>query len=124
MKRTALKRKTPLRSYKPINKISPKTARRNREWLQTVQYCMIHYAKGLCEIRATDECKEREFKPDWRGLSGHHVIPRSNGRIDTEDNCIIGCGDCHNHQKYGKGTPLSIEELQEIISKRVLPNQY
>lgn len=117
MKKALLKRYTPLKARKSLNKVSPKTAEKNEAWAK-LDYLKETRAKGLCEIRATDACKVRDFKPDWRGLSKHHIILRSRGRIDTAENCIIGCGDCHDHSKFPEGTPLSILELQEIIRQR------
>ena len=111
-----IKRHKPLNAKRSIRVITPETAERNRCWNELVSHLTRYRAKGLCEIRGTAECQERDYKPDWRGLSGHHIIPRSRGRIDTADNCIIGCGDCHNHARFGNGTPFSIEELQKIIA--------
>lgn len=117
MKKTLLKRRTPLKARKGLNPISLETALKNEAW-DKLDYLVETRAKGLCEIRATDACKARNFKPDWRGLSKHHIIPKARGRIDTAENCIIGCGDCHNHDSFPDGTPLSIPELQEIIKQR------
>ncbi len=113
-----LKRRTPLKAKRAIRIITPLTAERNRSWKVLVAYLARYRAKGLCEIRGTAECQARDYKPDWRGLSGHHIIPRARGRIDTAENTIIGCGDCHNHAKFGSGAPFSIEELQNTIADR------
>lgn len=117
LRRSPLKRHTPLKARKGLNKISPKTAEMNRLWNKLVTYLVFHRAKGLCEVRATDECKARKFKPDWRGLSGHHIIRRYPVRIDTAGNCIIGCGDCHNHDKFPEGIPISRDSARKIIAE-------
>lgn len=111
MKQTALKRTA-------IRKVSEKTAKANADLHKLVAYLAEHRAKRLCEIRATPVCQGRNYHPRWPGLSGHHVIKRSRGRVDTAGNIIIGCPDCHNHTKYGDGTPLSIIELLTIINRQ------
>lgn len=49
-------------------------------------------AGGLCEI-----CKR---PPDFRGLSPHHIKPRSLGGSDDMDNLILVCGRDHS-KKHG-----------------------
>ena len=60
---------------------------------------LTHYrAKGRCEI-----CGRL---PAILGLMGHHIIKLSQGGLDCAKNLLILCEFCHNHTKYGSGTPL------------------
>lgn len=111
VRRTKLRQKTPLKSYKPLNPISEKTAELNRLWLARVLRLARTRAKWHCEI-----CGEHVIFVGAFGLSGHHIVPRARGRIDTDDNCIIGCHKCHDHTQYAEGIPMSQEEAQRIIS--------
>jgi len=115
---TPLKAETPLKSHtrlkvkKGLNKISAKTAGANRKWLGIVLK-IAEQVGYKCEICGKYIGFVGEF-----GLSGHHIIHRSKGRIDTEENCLVGCCECHNHAKYTEGIPISAEEALEIASKR------
>ena len=85
VKRTALKRKTPLKAHKGLNKVSDKQKVINKLWGEI-----------------TDEvAEERGFICQWCGkpgqrtdpttfdyLNGHHKIPRRYG-IHTKKNCYI-----------------------------------
>lgn len=120
--RISLGRKTRRTSGKGLVPVRRNTARANTNWNKLVRYLMANRAHDRCEIQAAAECHERSHRPDWRGLSGHHPIKRSQGRIDTAGNILIACGDCHNHQRYGTGTPLSRDE--QLILANKLNKQY
>ena len=41
-------------------------------------------------------CAECGRWPDWRGLSKHEIVYRSDGGDATDkNNCVLLCGDCH-----------------------------
>ena len=61
---------------------------KRRDYNRLVVDLIVNRAKGLCE-----KCHQL---PDWRGLSGHHKILRSQGGEDTPENLIILCGFCHS----------------------------
>lgn len=86
MKRTTpqlpLKRKTPLKAKKVINKMSDKQRARS-----TVLSKIPPPDDGRCE-----NCHEL---PDFRGLQKHHKIFRSHNGSDDRDNIIWVCGKCH-----------------------------
>lgn len=89
MKRSYLKRKTPIKSYtrlkskKPMNKISAKQKLKNKELAR-----INPPEDGLCE-----NCHR---PPDFRGLQKHHIVFRSKNGNDTRDNIKWLCGGCHN----------------------------
>lgn len=87
----------------------PQTVLKNKVWRELVKNLTEHRAKFLCEI-----C---HVAPTWLPLQGHHIIKRSQGRIDTEENCLILCHVCHNHSKYGSGTPLSTAEQLALVKR-------
>jgi 5-methylcytosine-specific restriction endonuclease McrA len=49
---------------------------------------LLERSDGHCEC-----CGEL---PDWRGLSVHHKIYRSQGGKSDLDNCEMLCGKCHS----------------------------
>ena len=118
MRRSSPKRTKPLKRHALRRKVVAKTnaiTKRLAEdvharWLRLVYYLVYNRSHGVCEV-----CGKR---PDWRGLSGHHIIFRSHGRIDTAGNTLTSCGVCHDHTKYPKsGLPISVEEAQELVKK-------
>lgn len=76
LKRTSLKRK-------PINKVSKKQAKRNKE-----------LAKIPPPIDG--KCQKCGGIPDWRGLAKHHLLFRSRGGKDNPENLLWLCGKCHS----------------------------
>ena len=50
----------------------------------------------LANERAGGVCESCGRVPDWRGLSGHHKVKRSQGGTDDEGNIEILCGRCHS----------------------------
>jgi 5-methylcytosine-specific restriction endonuclease McrA len=93
MKRTSLKRKTPLRSktrlraYKPMNKISKK----KRQEIQAEKP-----ARAQLEEQAGGLCEHCHQPPDWRGLHPHEKIFRSHSGKLTLENSEMWCGRCHS----------------------------
>ena len=101
MRKSFLKRKTPLRAktplksrtrlksngfhlkQTPLKKVSAKQAKRNYE-LNKIE----PPKDGLCQ-----ECRQ---PPDFRGLAKHHIILRSRGGKDTQDNLLWLCAKCHS----------------------------
>ena len=113
MRKTPLKRKRALRKQ-AVGRSNAITKRfaddKHARWLCLVYHLVYNRSHGLCEI-----CGK---KPDWRGLSGHHVIFRSRGRVDSAGNTLIACGICHDHTKYPKsGLPISVEEAQTLVKR-------
>jgi 5-methylcytosine-specific restriction endonuclease McrA len=82
VKRSALKRNTPLR---------PNIKRRTKRWIvySQVRSDVENRAKGKCEIR-TEVC-------EIRGNQCHHLLPRSGGGPDSIANCVWICAPCHSH---------------------------
>lgn len=64
---------------------------------------VLDRANGFCEY-----CKnEAPFKKDSDGLGFlevHHIIPLSENGLDTVENCVALCPNCHRHAHYGKKT--------------------
>ena len=99
-----------------MKKISDKK-RRQINIIQAVKVKLYERCGGLCEIRFDEKCKEREFHPDWRGLHPAHIIGAYAGGEFSVDNILMGCLDCHDHNKYPNGLPIPISEAQELVKK-------
>ena len=69
-----------------MNKIGKVTKERRRRQAKVLPSLKAR-SRGLCE-----HCGHR---PDWRGLHPHHVIYRSRGGIETEENEELWCAPCH-----------------------------
>ena len=84
MKRTELKRKTPLR------KVSSKMRKQKVQEAKLTQE-LLGNSNGVCAL-----CGRT---PDWRGFSKHEIVHRSQGgsAIDP-NNTILICGRCHSKQ--------------------------
>jgi len=91
---------------KSSKKALAKKAKRAAAWKKT-ELALLEKVGHICEI-----CHHGTYL-----LHGHHITGRASGD-DSEANCIILCRLCHNHDKYPKGTSLSIEQLQDIVRKR------
>ncbi|WP_157207534.1 HNH endonuclease [Mariniflexile maritimum] len=74
---------------------------------------VLDRANGICEY-----CENQApFKRDFDGLGFlevHHLIPLSENGLDTVENCVALCPNCHRHAHYGKKT----FELNKIKKKR------
>jgi len=54
---------------------------------------------GQLLIRCGGKCEKCKRKPDWRGLSKHEIIKRSQGGNPLDpNNCLMLCGGCHNRE--------------------------
>lgn len=95
MKRTELKRYTPLRAYTPLKHKSEKQKQIDKEWAKVVQWCIKYRANYRCEY--VDENGERCKNTGnyMNGLEGHHIIPRSKDSEHTKENCEILCTPHH-----------------------------
>lgn len=64
---------------------------------------VLDRANGFCEY-----CEnEAPFKKDSDGLGFlevHHIISLSENGLDTVENCMALCPNCHRHAHYGKKT--------------------
>lgn len=105
--RNGLKAYTPLKAQKRINRISDKQKEKNKILAEVLQVCIVR-ANYRCEIQGAD-CQQNY------GLTGHHIQHRSQGGKHEIGNIIIGCQECHNHQKYTDGMPISRERAYQII---------
>jgi len=86
MKRTALKRKTPLKAHKRLNPVSPKQAALNEEWneITNEKAKELGYLCQWCHKPGQRDDKDHIFPPNGY-LDGHHTRkPRSS----------------HNEKKY------------------------
>jgi hypothetical protein len=86
MKRTALKRKTPLKAHKRLNPVSPKQAALNEEWneITNEKVKKLDYLCQWCHKPGQRDDKYHIFPPNGY-LDGHHTRkPRSS----------------HNEKKY------------------------
>jgi len=123
MKRTPLKRYTPLRrsctkistklvpnrTHICIKKVSKTQSKLNYQWSKTVKICKVRCG-GMCEIRGP-ECLFTF------GITPHHVNPRARGGCHSPGNCIMGCAGCHDHGKYENGIPLPIEDALLLVER-------
>lgn len=70
-----------------------------------------------------DKCSQK-----GRGLTPHHIIPRSQGGLDDPDNLITLCDPCHNYIELEKiynleQIYLSYEDA-EIIESRTVEDSF
>jgi predicted restriction endonuclease len=110
LKRTPLKataKALRIKTYKPIRQVSTKQKLKEASFHKLVNYLIINRAKGVCEVKGK-ECRKV-------AVQGCHIIPRSQGRIDTAGNVLVACsGDfCHNHHLFNRGLPFLTEEAQK-----------
>ena len=83
-----------------------------RAWVKLTTTLAWDRAHCKCEL-----CLE---EPDWRGLSGAHIIRRSKGKLsqDNASNVLIACAICHDHYRYPTtGLPVSVEEGLALAAK-------
>lgn len=80
MKRTSLKRKTPLR------KVSIK---------QRAELAKHKQVRTELEQQANGHCQKCGRLPDWRGLQMHHKKKLSQGGKTSIVNCELWCAPCH-----------------------------
>ena len=80
MKRTPLKRRTPLRKVS-IKQMAELTKRRK--------------VRAELEQQAQGHCQHCGHLPDWRGLQMHHKKKLSQGGETSTKNCELWCAPCH-----------------------------
>jgi hypothetical protein len=89
MKRTPLKRRTGLRSCRPLRRVSAKKAARDRAY-RGVREFVAERAGDLCEAQVVGVCR-------IYGGHAHHRLRRSQGGPDTAENLAWLCHACHDH---------------------------
>lgn len=72
-----------------LRRISEAQRVRTAEW-KRVTRCRAESVEYVCEARVEGVC-------DGYGAHGHHVIRRSQGGPDTQENCRWVCRSCHRH---------------------------
>lgn len=80
LKRTPLKRRTPLR--KVSNKQKAELAKRRK-------------VRAELEVIAGGHCQHCGRLPDWRGLQMHHKKKLSQGGETSVENCELWAAPCH-----------------------------
>ena len=74
----------------PLRKISKKQAEKNKLWK------LITITKAINLGYICQWCgKKGRFDGSMNSLSGHHIIKRSQGRLDTDENCYVCHWLCH-----------------------------
>jgi len=87
MKKTPLKRKTPLKQRQSIRLISEN---------QAIEIALrISLKRELIEEYGEHCMTCRNKYRDWRGISLSHVIPLSRGGKTSRSNCLLECYPCH-----------------------------
>lgn len=76
-------------AFKRAPKKVPK-ARRGREWPQEVKDAVWRRSGGMCEAKASPECRK------YAGQL-HHRRMRSQGGPDTVENALHVCTPCHGY---------------------------
>ena len=84
MRQSELKRRTPLRAKTRISRQSKKQKALEIIWHEIVRQ-QVKRLKGRCRW-----CEKVGY-----ALEGHHIIRRSGGRIDTDENCYVCHRWCH-----------------------------
>jgi len=81
---------------------------------------MVGFSKAIREQVLVDAARHCSVCHRFKaiGVEVHHIMPRSEGGLDTEDNAIALCLDCHlaaghYNPKHPKGKKYSPEELQK-----------
>lgn len=97
MKRTPLRRHTPLRrsiahdrQVERGRRQNPKFGHVKRGQYRKQRVVAMERATGVCEARLEGVC-------DGPGCHAHHVLPRSAGGTNHADNLAWLCSACHAH---------------------------
>ncbi len=90
-----------------INRISHRQQERERNLQILKRFLLSRRAGGCCEI---------PYCGSARNLQAAHIIERSVGGKDTAGNILIACGNCHDHQKYPHGLPISQEDALILVT--------
>lgn len=83
-----LRRRTPLRSTRGVVRV-PLTikGKRSAGWHRSRQWCFDR-AHGLCEAKVHEDCT-------GRAEHAHHILLRSQGGSDGQENLLAVCHACH-----------------------------
>lgn len=78
----------------PINKVSEKQKRRNKEWADiTDRVC--EELQYICQYCGKKGQRSNSWRFDY--LDGHHILLKSRGGIDAKENCYIAHRLCHQY---------------------------
>ena len=109
MKRTALKRQTPLKAYKGLNPISKKMRRELKEY-----YVLIAKLRELCDNKSEIDGSNPDWQSDFR-VDPHHINGRDGDLFLDPFNIIMITRTQHaleggqiKGKKVGKGKLLTI----------------
>ncbi len=87
-----------------INRVSKKQREREENLQRLNHYLKAKRERGCCVICGS-----------WN-IHYHHIIERSVGGKDNAGNLIGACDNCHDHQKYPHGLPISPVEALQLVS--------
>lgn len=88
MKRTPLKRKTPLRAKRGFVRVPlSRNGHRSAGWTRSRRWCFDR-AGDRCEVRRAEGCT-------GRAEHAHHIRLRSQGGSDDPANLLAVCHACH-----------------------------
>jgi hypothetical protein len=100
-------------TFRPVPKPGGIKHNRQNERERNLQklklFLITNRAGGKCEL---------PYCGSARNLQEHHIKERSVGGKDTTGNIIIACGNCHDHQKYVHGLPISPEEALFLVTQK------
>jgi 5-methylcytosine-specific restriction endonuclease McrA len=109
MKRTPLKRYTPLTRKTQIKRTPLKTKRKTTGVSSSVYKSVLERDK---------ECKAQRLMPEimcWGRLDPHHILRRSQGGQDTPDNLVTLCRAHHSavHEQIARSYELGLLKRRE-----------
>ena len=102
-------------SVRQIEKIRKKT-------IETVRYMRNQNVSKYVKIRAKGRCEccnnPSPFKneSDEPYLETHHLIPVSEGGLDSPTNIIAVCPNCHRRFHHSKEKEILTEKMRQIIN--------
>lgn len=101
-----LKSFTPLKRLKGMVKVSQKQALRRKQLAALKSYLLENRAMGRCELCGYEH-----------GLEMAHIV--NNQKLDKAANVLIICNkNCHRHDLYRKGLPVSQDNALDIARHR------
>jgi 5-methylcytosine-specific restriction endonuclease McrA len=95
LRSSPLRRNTPLRSGAPLARCtllrqsSSRARARQRLWSAVTRQAIADNG-GRCAFAIPDVCQ-------GAAVDGHHLLPRSQGGTDTQENCAALCRACHEY---------------------------
>jgi len=87
MKKTTLRRYTPLKTHKPLKRVSKEQAQELKRRANLKRELIMEHGEHCMTCH--------DVNRDWRGISLSHIIPLSRGGKTEHDNCILECFPCH-----------------------------